>query len=103
MRTLELLRVSLGVPMQITSAYRCPKHNAAVGEGKFVGAHTMGLAVDVAVSGQDAFKLVELAFEFGWTGIGLKQHGPMTGRYIHLDMVPVGNVDVPRPRLWTYS
>ena len=103
LQKLELVRVGLGKPMVINSGYRCSEHNAAVGEGKLVGAHTLGCAVDVAISGEDVPKLIELALQFGFTGFGLKQHGPMAGRYVHLDTVPVGNSDIPRPRFWTYS
>lgn len=100
---LESLRNAFGKPMIVTSAYRCPKHNAAVGEGKLVGAHTLGCAVDVAIAGQDAFTLIKLAFTLGFTGVGIKQHGPANGRYVHLDAVPTGRADIPRPATWTYS
>ncbi|MBF0341096.1 MAG: DUF882 domain-containing protein [Magnetococcales bacterium] len=99
---LEMLRVAFGKPMVITSGYRCEAHNAAVGEGKLVGAHTLGYAVDVAIFGEDVHKLIDMALGLGLIGFGLKQHGPMAGRYVHLDAVPVGDNDIPRPRFWTY-
>ncbi|MBF0182499.1 MAG: DUF882 domain-containing protein [Magnetococcales bacterium] len=102
LRKLESLRVAFGKPMKINSAYRCPAHNAAVGEGKLVGAHTMGCAIDVAVSGEDVPRLIQLAMQHGFTGFGIKQHGPIEGRYVHLDTVPPGTPGVPRPRFWSY-
>ncbi|MBF0629294.1 MAG: DUF882 domain-containing protein [Magnetococcales bacterium] len=99
---LELVRMAFGKPMIITSGYRCEEHNAAVSEGRQLGAHTLGFAVDVAISGEDVPKLIELALKFGFTGFGLKQHGPIQGRYVHLDTVSLGSQKIPRPRLWTY-
>lgn len=100
LRKLEMLRATFGRPMLITSAYRCPEHNASVGEGKLVGAHTLGMAVDVAVSGVDAFALLRTALGLGFTGVGVKQRG--SERYLHLDAVPIGRIDIPRPAIWSY-
>lgn len=50
---LEKLRTLLGHPLKITSAYRCPAHNAAVG-GVPNSQHTKGTATDLAITGVDA-------------------------------------------------
>jgi len=45
---LEELRKDLKMPVVITSAYRCPKHNQEIG-GVPNSAHTRGYAVDIRV------------------------------------------------------
>ena len=85
----------------ITSGYRCGDHNADVSTTS-IGPHTMGCAVDISISGEDVSTLIDLALGLGFTGFGLKQHGSFAGRYVHLDAVPIGNNDIPRPRFWTY-
>lgn len=98
MDRLEDLRVAYGRPMSLSSAYRCAAHNAAVSSTGTDGPHTTGRAVDVLVSGPEAFKLIQLAVSRGFTGIGVKQKGD--GRFIHLDDLPDGSH--PRPRIWSY-
>ena len=49
-RTLEKVRAILGHPLQITSGYRCPALNAAVG-GVGDSAHLYGLAADILCPG----------------------------------------------------
>lgn len=95
---LQALRTAFGKPMIITSGYRSPEHNKAVSSTGSDGPHTTGRAVDVAVSGADAVKLVGLAIQMGFTGIGVKQKGPHAGRFIHLDDLTAG----PRPGMWSY-
>jgi len=95
MSTLVHMRRSLGIPFHVTSAYRCPEHNAKVSSTGLTGPHTTGKAIDIAISHQNAFRLVKLALESGMTGIGVSQKG--TNRFIHLDMLAE-----PRPRIWSY-
>ena len=99
LRKLEELREAFARPMIVSSGYRCPRHNAAVSNTGNAGPHTMG-AVDIAVAGADAHRLLHLAFLVGFTGIGIKQKGPFPGRFIHLDDLPVSIH--PRPRVWSY-
>jgi len=49
-RNLEVLRAALGQPIIITSGYRTPEHNAAVG-GVPNSTHTKGMAADIRVPG----------------------------------------------------
>jgi uncharacterized protein YcbK (DUF882 family) len=57
---LEDIRAFAGIPLVITSGYRCPEHNAAVSGGSTTGAHITGEAADIFVSGSlDRFKLLE--------------------------------------------
>ena len=95
---LEDLRVAFGKPMTVTSGYRCPRHNAEVSHTGTAGPHTIG-AADIAVSGEDAYTLVQLAMACGFSGIGIKQSGDFPGRFVHLDNLPFS---WPRPRIWTY-
>ena len=94
----EELRRAFGKPMRLSSAYRCPDHNERISKTGRTGPHTTGRAVDVLVSGEDAYRLVRLALEHGFTGIGIAQRGPHERRFIHLD-----DLDGPtRPWVWSY-
>ena len=103
MRNLVHLRRQFGRPMPITSSYRSPEKNEAVG-GVKDSAHTQGRAVDIAISGKAAYDLIRLVLtgKFGFTGVGLRQHGPHNKRMIHLDDMP-DSPNQPRPILWTYA
>lgn len=97
---LDQLRHILGFPMRVNSGYRCPEHNAKVSSTGLTGPHTTGKAADISVQFGPAYHLVNNALGLGFTGIGVKQHGPTAGRFIHLDMLPTeGNA---RPRIWSY-
>ena len=97
MERLEHLRADFGRAMRISSGYRCAVHDAEIG-GR--GTHPTGHAVDVAVAGEDAFRLVTLAARHGMTGIGIHQRGETGGRFVHLDDLPPRRH--PRPRVWSY-
>ena len=98
---LDDLRKALGKPIIITSGYRCPEHNDAVSSTGRKGPHTTGKAVDIAVYGRDAFTIIRLALERGFTGLGFKQHGPHGQRFMHLDTLS-DHGHPPRPWVWTY-
>lgn len=96
---LDALRETLGRPLRVTSGYRCPDHNQKVSTTGRDGPHTTGRAVDLAVDGVTAFKLVQLAIQAGFTGIGVQQKG--INRFIHLDDLPATDRR-PRPTIWSY-
>lgn len=98
MGRLQAVREAYGKPMRITSGYRCPTHNSNVSSTGENGPHTTGRAADVAVSGNDAHRLLAIALEQGMTGVGVKQKGPHGGRFIHLDNLTEGA----RPWCWSY-
>ncbi len=75
---LEILRVVLGKALKINSGYRCRAHNLIVG-GATYSQHKR-LAVDLSLRGHDPVKLLALAVDVGFLGIGL---GPT---FLHLDM-----------------
>lgn len=97
---LERLRVEVGFAMPVSSGMRCPARNVRVASTGPNGPHTVG-AVDVVVSGGRAVELVGAAIRQGWTGYGLRQHGPHVGRFVHLDRLVPGGPH-PRPWVWTY-
>lgn len=97
MARLQKLRGVYGKPMQITSGYRHPTHPIEAAKPS-PGAHSTGRAADVAVQGADALRLLQLALQCGFTGIGVQQKG--TGRFLHLD--DISNGYLPRPALWSY-
>ena len=98
MQRLIDLREYLAFPLPITSGYRCPEHNMAVGDSGASGPHTTGRAVDIAVSRERASRLVKAALGMGFMGIGLKQHGPESGRFVHLDTLASRAGQI----IWTY-
>ena len=96
---LQQIRTATGIPMPVTSGYRCPEYNERVSTTGRDGPHTLGLAVDIRIYGESAFILVHTAMDAGFTGVGLRQIGDYYGRFIHLDTMESGL----RPRLWTYA
>ncbi len=65
---LQKLREKLGRPVNINSAYRCVKHNAAVG-GVAGSNHLKGKAADIIVPGVDAAEVAKAAESVGFKGI----------------------------------
>lgn len=92
------LRLVFGAPMVITSGYRDRAHPAEASKAT-TGAHALGRAADIAVTGAAAFQLVRLALLHGFTGIGVKQLS--YSRFIHLDDVPINSAPA-RPAIWSY-
>ena len=101
MTMLEELRVAYGRPMPVTSGFRCPAHNVQASDTGLHGPHTTGQAVDVQVSGEDAHHLLGLAIQHGFTGIGIKQAGAHSSRFLHIDTLEAGP-GRPRPTVWSY-
>ena len=94
---LQRLRIFYGHPISIVKGggYRCQDY-ASDRPGS---AHTLGMAVDPAIPQGDLFKVLRLALDVGFTGIGIKNKG---GRWqLHLDDAPGGSNRV-RPWIWTY-
>ena len=97
MARLQRLRAAYARPMRITSGYRDRTH--PIEAAKLApGAHALGRAADIAVTGADAIELIALAAGLGFTGIGVQQKGG--SRFIHLDDVPADVL--PRPAIWSY-
>jgi uncharacterized protein YcbK (DUF882 family) len=64
---LQQLREDLGSPIKITSAYRCPDHNAAVG-GSPRSRHKEGDATDIQVKGMEPTAVQDACEHFDGLG-----------------------------------
>ena len=95
------LRSLLDFPFIVASGYRCPKYNNRISTTGKNGPHTTGRAIDIRVSGHNAFLLVQEAIRVDCTGIGVHQKGKRKFRFVHLDILTFPNY--PRPRIWSYS
>ena len=96
---LDGLRWMYNSPIVLSSAYRCPEYNAKVsGTGK-TGPHTTGKAVDIRCSGQAAHRILALAAQLNFSGIGVSQKGDHNSRFIHIDDIEDENK---RPWAWSY-
>ena len=78
------IREDLGRPMIITSGYRHPAHNSAIGGVK-----------------DSPHVIIYLAIKHGMTGIGVSQRGAHERRFIHLD--DMSSDTHPRPWVWSYK
>ena len=96
---LDAIREECGFPFPVSSGFRCVEHPIEarkIEQGKPRGAHTYGKAIDIAVTGERAIKLLEVAIRHGVKRIGVNQKG--SGRFIHLD----GCDELPNPVIWSY-
>lgn len=88
---LDKARGIAGVPFRITSGYRSPSHNEAVG-GVEGSSHTTGLAVDLAVAdGVTGGKILLALVQVGFKRFGFYQDG-----HIHVDL----DNSKPNPCYW---
>ena len=101
MARLVSLRKDFNEPMIISSGYRHESYNQVIGGAKN-SPHLYGKAVDVLVSGKTAYRLMKLAIQYGFTGIGVSQRGPHDGRFLHIDTMDSSNIH-PRPWIWSYK
>lgn len=82
---LEAMRVDVGKPFIITSAARCPRHNAREG-GAPMSMHRStkerpSTAFDIALGGHDKERLIEAAKAAGFNGLGTSYK-----TFLHVDM-----------------
>lgn len=69
-RKVQELRTLVGQPLLITSAYRTPEHNEAVG-GADYSYHLEGRAVDIRIpNGYSVDEFADLGKQVGFRGIG---------------------------------
>jgi len=99
MEKLNKLREEINQPLPLTSAWRSEARNQQVGGAKN-SAHLYGRAVDLRVHGDTAYRVVDMAPRHGFTGIGVKQHGILRYRFLHLDDMEFSEI---RPRIWSYT
>ena len=99
---IQELRELIGKPLKISSWYRGPVYNNTISSTGTNGPHTTGRAVDIACHGDLAYNVLRLAYLVGFTGIGVKQKGNISGRFIHLDDLAENETKGPRPWIWSY-
>lgn len=87
---LQNLRNKYGKPITITSGFRSVNHSDEIRKIKG-GTHTMGIAADISVYGENKHELLRLAMKAGvFNGIGVAPWG------IHLD------ISKERKAVWSY-
>lgn len=101
LKRLDELRHACGFPFIISSGYRTPEYNAKISRTGYDGPHTTGRAADILAHGNQAHEILKLAGLHGFTGIGIRQKGSYSSRFIHLDDLPEAE-GRPRPWVWTY-
>lgn len=85
---LQQLRDHFGVPITITSGYRCPAYNRRTGKrgvgGEEMSWHMQGYAADIYVPGVALAEVGRVAAEIGFRGVEI-----YPGRnFTHVDMRP---------------
>ena len=84
---LQALRDQLNLPLNITSGFRCNRHNESVG-GAARSFHTLGMAADVAcpdgMTAEDLAQAAETIPAFQQGGIGIYSS------WVHLDVRTTG-------------
>jgi uncharacterized protein YcbK (DUF882 family) len=89
---MDRARRIVGRPIIITSGFRCPEHNKAVG-GKPESAHLTGEAWDIlAETSRDRFRLLQAFFSLGVQRIGIGQ------AFLHIDV----SLKLPQQVIWLY-
>ena len=82
LQRLDEARDLAGIPFPLSSAYRCPKHNKAVG-GVPTSSHTRGYAVDIrCVDSHSRFVMLQALLEAGFRRVELAP------TWIHVDNDP---------------
>lgn len=84
MAVLELVRNHFNEPVIVTSSYRCPAHNTAVG-GVKNSQHLLGIAADIRVKGLPSlvvFEFLDSIFPHSY-GMGLYEG---QDEFVHIDV-----------------
>lgn len=76
---LQRMRWRIGLPIYVTSGFRCSSHNTEVG-GTNGSLHIFGLAADIQSSGLRPRELADVADNCGAGGIGVYP------RHVHVDV-----------------
>ena len=92
-KIIDTLRDKCNFPFHITSGYRTPSHNAAVG-GVEGSAHEAGIACDIAVStGSERDSILKHSY-----ALGIKRRG-IGQTLVHLDL----DFSKPQDVCWVYQ
>jgi zinc D-Ala-D-Ala carboxypeptidase len=104
MDNLQTIRSELRKPFKISSGYRHDTNPAETKKELGPGSHFTGKAIDIVCSGQFALDLIQEALAAGFSGLGVKQHGDHSKRFLHFDSITAeDNFHAPRPALWSYQ
>lgn len=77
---LQRVRDHFGASIMVSSGYRCPKHNKAVGSDSS-SPHLLGVAADIRVTGHTSKEVAVVAEQIGFDGIAY-----INENYLHLDL-----------------
>ena len=94
---LQELRSKVDLPMKISSGYGCKDHPVEAKKSA-PGTHNEGVAADILCFGSNAHKILSMALELKFQGIGVNMKGDRNSRFIHLDMSKKKS----RPTIWSY-
>lgn len=83
---LQDIRDHFGKPLNVSSAYRCDKHNKRVG-GATGSRHKKGEAADIYINGIEPKEIAKYAESIGILGIGLYETDK-DGYFVHIDVRP---------------
>lgn len=89
---LQELRVTLGKPLIVNSAYRSPEHNRKVGGAK-ASKHLEGTAFDISMANHDPASFIAAARKAGFKGIGTYPRS----NFVHIDTGPARSWGEPFP------
>lgn len=89
---LQELRMTLGKPLIVNSAYRSPEHNKRVGGAK-ASKHLEGTAFDISMANHDPVAFIAAARHAGFRGIGTYPRS----NFVHIDTGPARNWGEPFP------
>ena len=84
---LQNIRNHFGQPVNISSAYRCPTHNAKVANASSQSKHMYGMAADIQVTNVAPAEVAKYAESIGVLGIGLYDTAS-DGHFVHIDTRP---------------
>lgn len=87
---LEPLRAALGAPVRITSGYRSPEVNAAIG-GSPTSAHMLGLAADIKSTAGDAAHILRVLHQLDLDELDQAiGYAPAQGGHVHVGLARPG-------------
>ena len=94
---LEDVRDVVGTPIRVTSGYRCPELNRAVGSRAKYSQHTFGCAADIKCVGVSVEETIEIIIEadLPFDQMIMEFAGSPSGGWVHIS-VPNDPQDKPR-------
>lgn len=93
---LDQIREEVGVPLTITSGYRCPDYNSRISKTGATGPHTRGQAVDIAcTTSQLRLGIIQAAINQRVHRIGIAK------TFVHLDILDEFD-GFPENVMWVY-